>query len=118
MEWLDKEIKLYINNKGPFNLYVINYYLKLRLLTPLTLPTLTLAVLNNLPTAKPPLSTNVAVPPMNATAPFINVMAPTINVTAPSTKVIAAINYSKDLATLVKIYIEESKYSREDDNFD
>jgi len=32
-------------------------------------------------------------------------------------KVIAAVNYGRDLVTLVKIYTEESKYSREDDNF-
>ena len=119
-------------------MYVINYYLKSRLLTPLTSPTLTLAVLNNLPTAElssptdvtaPPTnvtapstnvtapSTDVTAPPINATAPSINVTAPPINVIAPSIKVTAAVNYSRDLATLVKIYIEESKYSREDDNF-
>jgi hypothetical protein len=74
------------------------------LLTALTLPTLTLAVLNDLPTAEPPLPTNVTAPPMN--------------VTAPPTKVIAAVNYGRDLATLAKIYTEESKYSGEDDNFD
>ena len=96
MEWLDKEIKLYINNKGPFNLYIINYYFKSCLLTPLILPTLTLAVLNDLFITKPPL-------PINITAPFI--------------KIIAAINYSKDLATLVKICTEGSKYSGKDSNF-
>jgi len=80
------------------------------LLTPLTLPTLTLAVLNNLPTAEPPL-------PINVTAPPTNVTAPPTNVTAPPIKVIAAVNYGRDLVTLVKIYIEESKYSREDNNF-
>src|SRR5882757_6606125 len=111
MEWLDKEIKLYINNEGPFNLYVINHRLKLRLLTPLTLPTPTPAILNNLPTAEPPLPTNVTAPPTNVTAPPINVIAPPI-------KVIAAVNYGRDLVTLAKIYTEESKYSREDDNFD
>ena len=110
MEWLDKEIKLYINNEGPFNSYVINRRLKLRLLTPLTSPTLTPAVLNNLPPAKPP--------SINVTAPLINVTAPPINVIAPSIKATAAINYSRDLVTLVKIYIEESKYSGEDNNFD
>jgi len=81
------------------------------LLTPLTLPTLTLAVLNNLPTAEPPL-------PINVTAPPTNVTAPPTNVTAPPIKVIAAVNYGRDLVTLVKIYIEESKYSGEDNNFD
>ena len=91
-------------------MYVINHRLKLRLLTPLTAPTLTPAILNNLPTAEPPSPTNV-------TAPSINVTAPPTNIAAPSTKVIATINYSRDLATLVKIYIEESKYSGEDDNF-
>ena len=110
MEWLDKEIKLYINNKEPFNSYVINHYLKSRLLTPLTSPTLILAVLNDLPTAEPPSPTNVTAPPMNVTAP-------PINVTAPPIKVTAAVNYGRDLATLAKIYTEESKYSGEDDNF-
>ena len=28
-----------------------------------------------------------------------------------------AITYSRDLVSLVKIYIKESKYSKEDDNF-
>jgi hypothetical protein len=72
------------------------------LLTPLTLPTLTPAVLNNLPTAKPPLPINITAPPTNAIAPI---------------KVAATTNYGRDLVTLVKIYTEESKYSREDDNF-
>ena len=98
------EIKLFISNKGPFNSHVINYCLKSCLSTPLTSPTLTPAVLNNLPTAEPPLSINVTTPP--------------INVTAPSIKVIAAVNNSRDLVTLVKIYTEESKYSGEDNNFD
>ena len=62
-------------------------------------------------------SIDVIAPPIDVTAPSINVTAPPINVIAPSIKVIAAINYSRDLVTLVKIYIEESKYSREDDNF-
>jgi hypothetical protein len=64
-----------------------------------------LAVLNNLPTAKLPL-------PINVTAPSINI---------PNIRLIEAkvtTNYSRDLVTLVKIYIEESKYSREDNNFD
>ena len=50
-------------------------------------------------------------------APSINVIAPPINAIAPSIKAIAAVNYSRDLVTLVKIYIEESKYSGEDNNF-
>ena len=122
MEWLDKEIKLYINKEGPFNLYAINYCLKLCLLTPLMSPTPTPAILNNLPpTAKLPLPTNItavlnnlptAEPPL-----LINTTASPINVAAPSIKVTATINYGRDLATLAKIYIEESKYSREDDNF-
>jgi len=49
-------------------------------------------------------------------APSTDVTAPPINVTAPI-KVTAAVNYGRDLVTLVKIYIEESKYSGEDDNF-
>ena len=95
------------------------------------LPTLTLAVLNDLPTAELPLpidvtappidvtapSTDVMAPPMDITAPSTNVTAPPINVIAPSIKVIATINYSRDLVTLVKIYIEESKYSGEDNKF-
>ena len=55
--------------------------------------------------------------PTNVTAPSINVTAPPINAIAPSIKTIAAINYSRDLVTLAKIYIKESKYSGEDNNF-
>ena len=44
-------------------------------------------------------------------------MAPLINITAPFIKVTAAVNYSRDLVTLAKIYIEESKYSKKDNNF-
>ena len=84
-------------------MYIINCYLKLRLLNPLLSPTLTPAVLNNLTTAEPPLP--------------INVTAPPTNVTAPPIKVTAAVNHGRDLVTLVKIYIEESKYSGEDNNF-
>jgi len=40
-EWSDKEIKLFINNEGPFNLYAINYRLKLRSPTPSISPTIT-----------------------------------------------------------------------------
>ena len=85
--------------------------------------TLTLTVLNDLPTAKPPspinitaFSIDVTAPPINNTAPFIDVTAPSINIIA-FIKVTAAINYGRDLATLAKMYTEESKYSREDDNF-
>ena len=118
MEWLDIEIKLYIDNEGPFNSYVINRRLKSR-----SSPTPTLAVLNNLPTAELPSTnvtahpTNVTAPPTNVTAPSTDVTAPPINVTAP-TKVTATVNYGRDLVTLVKIYTEESKYSGEDNNFD
>jgi len=59
MEWLDAEIKLFIKNKGPFNLYAINYYLKSRLLTPLILFA-TLA-----PIAELPLPTNDTASPIN-----------------------------------------------------
>jgi hypothetical protein len=133
MEWLDAEIQLYINNKGPFNLYVINHRLKSRSLTPSTSPTPTPAVSNDLPTAELPSPTDVTAPstdvtapstdvtapsPTNVTAPSTNVTAPPTNATAPSTKATAAVNYGRDLATLAKMYTEESKYSGEDDNFD
>ena len=65
--------------------------------------TLALATLNNLTTAEPPLS--------------INVTASFINITAFSIKVTAAVNYGRDLATLAKMYMEENKYSKENDNF-
>ena len=45
-------------------------------------------------------------------------MAPSIN--TPKIQLIeaeATANYGRDLATLVKMYMEESKYSREDNNF-
>jgi hypothetical protein len=63
--------------------------------------------------AKLPLFTNVTVPPspINATAPSIN--TPKIQLTEAK----ATTNYSRDLATLAKIYTEESKYSKEDNNF-
>jgi len=98
MEWLDAEIKLFIKNKGPFNLYAINYCLESRPLTPL-ISFATLA-----PTAELPLPTNNTAPPMN-----------TLNTQPTEAK--ATVNYGRDLATLVKIYTEESKYSREDNNF-
>jgi len=44
-------------------------------------------------------------------------MAPPINTIVPSTKTTAVVNYGRDLATLTKMYTKESKYSREDDNF-
>ena len=71
MEQLDTEIKLFINNKGPFNLYIINRRLKSRLLTPLMSSTTpALVVLNDLsPTAKLPLPINVMAPPTNVMAP-------------------------------------------------
>ena len=56
-------------------------------------------------------------PPIDVTAPFTNITAPPTNAIAPSIKATAAINYGRDLATLAKIYMEESKYSKKDDNF-
>ena len=132
MEWLNIGIQLYINNEGTFNLYIINCCFKLYLLTSLILFTLTLAVLNDFFMAEPPLFIDVMAPPINImaffidvtaflpiniTAPFINIMAPFTNATAPFTKAIAAVNYSRDLVTLAKMYIKESKYSKKDDNF-
>ena len=138
-EWSDAEIQLYIDNEGSFNSYVINRRLKSRSSTLSTSPTPTPAVLNDLPTAELPSPTDVTAPstdvtahptdvtahptdvmapPTNVTAPSINVTAPPINATASSIKATAAVNYGRDLATLVKIYTEESKYSGEDDNFD
>ena len=107
-------------------MYIINCRLKLYLLTPLTASTilvLILAVLNNPPITEPPLPINIIAPFIDITAPSINITAPSIDITTPFInitafiKVTAAINYSRDLVTLVKIYIEESKYSREDNNF-
>jgi hypothetical protein len=77
---------------------------------------LILAILNNLPITKPPSPINITAPTINVTAPPMNVTAPPINAIAPI-KVAATTNYSRDLVTLVKIYTEESKYSREDNNF-
>ena len=56
---------------------------------------------------------NITAPPLpiNATAPFINILKTQL-IEAKATT-----NYSRDLAILVKIYTEESKYNREDDNF-
>ena len=48
---------------------------------------------------------------IDVTAPFIN----TLNIHLIEAKVVT--NYSRDLATLVKIYIEESKYSKKNNNF-
>ena len=58
-------------------------------------------------------------------APSINIIAPSINITAPSINALntqlievkVTTNYSRDLVILAKIYIEERKYSREDNNF-
>ena len=55
------------------------------------------AALNDLTTAKPPLPTNA------------------LNTQLTEAK--ATTNYSRDLVTLVKIYTEESKYSRKNNNF-
>ena len=67
---------------------------------------LALAVLNNLPLVDElPL-------PISVTATFIN----TLNIQLIETKV-TTINYGRDLVTLVKIYTEESKYSKENNNF-
>ena len=49
--------------------------------------------------------------PINITAISINALN-----TQP-TEIKVTTNYSRDLAILVKIYIKESKYSKEDDNF-
>ena len=49
---------------------------------------------------------------INAIAPLIN----TLNIQLIETKV-TTINYSRDLVTLAKIYTEESKYSKENNNF-
>jgi hypothetical protein len=49
--------------------------------------------------------------PINATAFYINALYTQL-IEAKATA-----NYSKDLATLAKIYIEKSKYSKEDNNF-
>ena len=49
---------------------------------------------------------------------FINTMAPSINTL--KTQLIeakATTNYSRDLATLAKIYIEKNKYSEKNNNF-
>ena len=73
--------------------------------------------------AKPPSPTNVTAsfidvtaPPTNNIALSTDVIAPPINITA-FIKITAAVNYSRDLVTLAKIYTEESKYSKKDNNF-
>ena len=98
-------------------MYIINCRFKLHLLTPLILPTLTPAVLNDFPTAEPPLLINITASFTDITAPFINVTAPPINVTAFSTEA-KATTYGRDLVTLAKMYMEKSKYSGENNNFD
>ena len=89
-----------------------------------TTPVPILAVLNDPPITEPPLPINVTAPFIDITAPPIDITAPSINVTAlfinatvPFIKATAAINKSRDLVTLAKIYIEESKYSKKDNNF-
>ena len=50
--------------------------------------------------------------------PFINVITPfinTLNTQLIETKVTA--NYNRDLVTLAKMYTEENKYSKKDNNF-
>jgi hypothetical protein len=76
------EIKLFINNKGPFNLYIINCRLKLYLLTLILSATPALVILNNFSIVKLPL-------PINIIALLINVTAPPINITALSINIIA-----------------------------
>ena len=81
--------------------------------------TLALTTLNDLLIAKPPLPINIIAPSINVTAYFIDITAPSINtLNTQPTEAKTTINYSRDLATLAKIYIEESKYSGEDNNFD
>ena len=55
--------------------------------------------------------------PIDVTAPLIDITAPPMDVTAPPMNITATVNYGRDLATLAKMYTEESKYSRKDDNF-
>ena len=98
-------------------MHIINRRLKSCLLTLLTAPTPTLAVLNDLSTAKLPLLIDVTAPSTDVTAYLTDVTAPPTNVTAPPINVTATVNYGRDLATLAKMYTEESKYSRKDDNF-
>ena len=56
------------------------------------------AALNDFTTAKPPLLINA------------------LNTQLTETKV-TTINYSRDLVTLAKMYTEESKYNKKDNNF-
>jgi hypothetical protein len=98
MEWSDAEIKLFITAEGPFNLYIINRCLESRPSTPIiSSATPASAALNDLFTAEPP-------SPINA-----------LNTQLTEAK--ATTNYGRDLAILAKMYTEESKYSRENDNF-
>ena len=55
--------------------------------------------------------------PINIMAPFINVTASLINIIASPIKVTATVNYGKDLTTLAKMYTEESKYNKKNNNF-
>ncbi len=97
-EWSDKEIKLFINNEGPFNSYAINYRLKSRSSTPLTsfaTLALALAVSNDLPpAAKLPLPMNVTAV-SNDLPPTAELPLPT-DVTATSTNVTAPPTYNPD----------------------
>ena len=61
--------------------------------------------------------TDVTAHPTDVTAYLTDVTAYPTDVTAPLINVTATINYSRDLATLAKMYMEESKYSKEDNNF-
>ncbi len=110
-EWSNEEIKLFINNEGPFNSYAINYRLKSRSSTPLTssatlalalavsndlppaaklpLPMNVTAVSNDLPTAEPPLPTNITA--VSNDLPTAEPPSPT-NTTAPPTNVTAVSN--------------------------
>ena len=119
MEWSDAEIKLYIDNEGRFNSYVINRRLESRSLTPLmtfTTPVLIPAALNNLLSiAKLPLPINITIVSNN-----LPTAKPPLSINTPNTRPTEAkaTTYGRDLATLAKMYTEESKYSGEDDNFD
>jgi len=50
-------------------------------------------------------------------APTAKLLLPINTLNTQPTEAKATVNYSRDLATLAKIYTEESKYSRKDNNF-
>ena len=83
------------------------------------------AILNNPLTAKLPLPINITALLINVTAPFINIIASSIDITASPinalniqlTEAKVITNYSRDLATLAKIYTKESKYSKNNKYF-